>query len=403
MMSDDGLRFENIDWILAENQPLSRLLEEEHGTDMEYLETIDTLVRNLRNRKCENLREKAAEVGQLKDFYAFMSELRFAEYFSSYGASTALVLDDKSGNKSPDLRLEFGGQSYLVEVTRLTEDTITTTVIELFRRLFEVMPYLKAIVTAELKCDLSTPKMGREERRVQNLLVLRSVGEFLVRLCKHPFALPDEIETEGIVFHLEPSRTLKSYVVVSGSVIAVPTKDINDRIAEDLLVKAGKRASFGFDSMSPRYMIAYDCEEPLVDTTDLEELLYGSGETFVGANGKYSDLVHRKWEEAVASVERTAEWRRVQLSSLNGWTELLKKHHLIPNDFTYVPRPGLFISDSNMDGVTSIILRTASGVIEFFPNPFCALDVNLLGRIPEFMNPTNRLHGRGTEWDVNAP
>jgi hypothetical protein len=330
--------------------------------------------------------EKATRISQLKEFDAFISELRFAEYLSSCGGSAALILEDKSGNKSPDFRFQLEGQSFVVEVTSLTEDAIVSTIADVIDRLLEVMPYLRAVVTAERKDELSLPKMEKKDRHMQNLLVLRSLGEFIVQLCRYPFKLPEEIDTEGMVFHLEPSGTPKSYFVISGSVIEVPTEEINKRIAEDLSLKAAKRNSFGPDFMSPKYIVAYDCGEPLVDSTDLDDLLYGDRESFGGANGKYREQVLDKWREACESMEKTPEWSRIRQSSERGWTDFLKSNRLIPTDFTYVSRPGLFLRDPHMDGVTAIALRTRPGGIHFYPNPFSTPDMNLSGNIPGFMD-----------------
>lgn len=378
----------NIDWALKENPALLGKFNQKYGNNSRFLTTIDVLLDGLRSSHCSGIQEKAGELRSLEDLRSVISELRIAEFLVRKGGSVSLISGSKRGGRPiPDFIYDFDGTSYAVEVTSLTEDTITGTIVVMIRQLFEVMPFLRMRIRAELKDELSTPRVKKEARHKQNLIVLRSLGEFIVHLCQYPFAPPNEIDTEGIRFSLQSLDDDRGYLAsIAGSAIGVPTKDLQSRIAEDLVQKAHKRTSFALKFKSLRYLLAYDCGESMVDSYDLDALLYGEFTSLEDPTGKYKELVNKEWSKIVEGPSMYTRYRKdINSAAQSGWQGFLLEKHLIPNDFTYLSNPGIFLGERAMRNASAVLFRSRWGTVEFFPNPFSNQEINLGGAVPPFM------------------
>lgn len=383
----------NIDFAFKKNEVARDILLRKYSHSPAFLTQIDMLIGNLRESDCRNIveRVKKIPVGNPQDcvraIASFHSEVVFANHFVRSDGVVDFIPEEPN-LKTPDLLCNMDGEPYLVEVTSLTEDTILDTVLGFLRLLFKVMPGLKVCIHVEFKKELSIPEVEKEKRHRQNQLVLESLGE-LVRLLRHeyPPKTSRTIDTEGMVFSIEPTSSGSSYPgILNSDAIEVPVENLLRRVSSDIAAKAAKQPSFRDGSENQRYVIAYDCGESLLDGADIEELLFGNRIFYDIREGEHRGNLWREWNAIVESPEtHIPYWSRIDAAASDGWSGLLIGYHLIPGDNTFLIWPGAFLSCPLMDHVSAVMVRYPSGSIEGFPNPFSCQDQNLHGRIPDLL------------------
>ena len=385
--------FQYIEWAFSQNEGARSILFRKYGSSIEHLSRLDELIGKLKGRNCANIIERVKGISTRNPqdcillLDSFFSEITFASHFANHDLHVAFVLE-KRNEKTPDLLCQSKGERFTVEVTSLAEDTIRATVLGFFRLLFNVMPRLQVCIQFELKKELSIPVVDKEERHRQNQVVMISIGEFMAQLRRnYPPAGPTAIDTRGILFSLEPMRTVKGYPgIMKSEVIEVPTRELQKRASSDLVIKAKKRPSFREHFKDLRYLIVYDCGESFLDGIDFEELLYGERISRLirgkGCNGNLENEWHAIMESPGTNVPC---WDRIEAAASDGWEDLLRRTYLIPSRYTSLWKPGIFLTCPAMDEVAAVIVRYKSGALEGYPNPFCRQNVNLHGRVPSYL------------------
>ena len=123
----------------------------------------------------------------------------------------------------------------------------------------------------------------------------------------------------------------------------------------------------------------------MVDSTMIEDMLYGDKTSFGDIEGKHRELTQREWRKIIDDPSQTVgHWDEIQLAAENGWKEFLTEECIIPNNYTYLSNPGIFLNDLDMKNVTGVAFRAKWGNVHFYPNPFCSQEINLCGQIPPF-------------------
>jgi len=380
--------FENIDWALQMNGPLFEKIMDKHGQDRDFLFSIDDLFRDFRKCECVNLLEKIVQIGDIRSFHSFISELHFAQYFIRNGQKVEFILANSNDGASPDFICISEVERIIVEVTSLSEDTITGTILGFLRILFTRLPGVRVRIDVELKEELSIPQIAREQRHNQNDIVLMSIGEFMEQFLGNILRVPPyTIDTMGVRFEIEPTGTENGCPgPIITQCIEVPEDELCRNVSTDISRKAKKRSSFRPDYLGPPYLIAYDCGESLFDRTSFEIMLYGKRTTLGQANNRHLDLINRNWQAIIGSPQDyVPQWEKIELALKNGWESFLNERRMIPNDFTYLSEPGILLTDQNMNNVTGLLFRDRFEKIRFLPNPFCSSEINLHGEIPAFL------------------
>jgi hypothetical protein len=246
------------------------------------------------------------------------------------------------------------------------------------------MPALNVRIDINLKDSLSIPQIVREERHIQNNIVFTSISEFMHHLRNNELPLPPyRIETTGMFFNCVVSKTEKGFPgPIITDCIGVPCDELRENISKIILSKANKHPSFETGLRQMPYIIAFDCGESLFDHSSFNTMLYGKCTTIASSDKRARVFVERMWQQIIDSPdERIPNWTKIEFASRIGWRDKLIEMHMIPNQYTYLSEPGILLKNAETQNVSGFLFRNKMVEPRFYPNPYCAPNINLKGEI----------------------
>jgi hypothetical protein len=380
-------QYPNLSWALMDNLYFKTVIFEEYKHNSRYLSYLNSLISELISYKCEGIQEKLKDVKTLEKLSSILSELEFALFITKNKEIKDLKLlsDDYLPSKSPDILFQDEVFTSYVEVTKVNENPYITDII--LSRLREVLKSHPYRVDISLNTELSTPKMKRPERYIQKDLVEKSLEtfeeSFQEKLIKNTLATSSLIETEGLIFTVEKTDSGIGYPrFVKRGFIEVPTDILCTYIKERLVEKAVKRDSFEKEHRKIHYIIALDWHEPSIDAINMSELLYGYVTHLAALNitgSSEEDFIKKRsdyWNFLNDNFKNSASCRIIEQAKDRGWENLLIEKCLIPNNYSYIDKEGIFLSKKEMNNVTGVLFRDEWNNITFHPNPFCDAEIN---------------------------
>ncbi len=371
--------YPNLGWALNSNTELKLVLLEIYKDKPRFLSYLDRLFYNLINLGCKDIQEKMEDVNtNINKFFSIISELEIAKILAESGKEVQLLTDNYFKCKSPDILCNGKNFSAYIEVMRLTESESKYMVIEFLREFLSNLPYR---VDAKLKYELSLPARDYSTRKKQESLVKTSLDQFNESLKKETLSkLPFRIETDGICFEINRTDSGKGYPgIINTEVIKVPENILKENIKYWLIEKAKKRDDWGKEYLDYPYIIAFDCEEWSIDDITINELLYGQRTEIAALSAlgkKYEQWKEKEWNGIINDKEnKIPKWKEIEKARKEGWGELLVKEALIPMDYTYLTKEGIYLSEPKMKNVSGAIFRKDERVF-YFPNPFACDEIN---------------------------
>jgi len=370
-------KYPNLSWSLSLNTELKSKLFKTYESKHNHLLRLDSLINDLKNLPCNNIRKTIEDVDNIYKFDSIVSELEIGKYLAGKGMNVEFLSDDYFDNKpSPDILLKNELFNSYVEVTRLSENEAIFRVIDYLRLLLIKLPYR---VDVKLKSELSLPKLRGEEREIHENLVDKSLKQFEESMNNDISDFPFEIATDDIIFKVY--QAYSGYPgIVESEVIKVPTEKLIEYVKERLIQKAKKRDSYVGEHRNYFYFIAFDCEEKFIDEWDIDLLLYGKT-LELGSNvlnlpvEVYEKWKQTEWNSIVSKVQNDPSWEKIVVSIENGWESFLIDKYLIPNNSICRNQNGIFISEQSMDNVSGVLFKENDEII-FYPNPFCNAEIN---------------------------
>lgn len=368
--------YPNLVWALTLNTELKLNLFEKYENKPRYLSYLDNLIFELRDLDCKNIQEKMKDINaNLYKLSSIISELEIAKILAKSGKKVQLLLDNFLVGKSPDILCKDENFDAYIEVTRIGESESTFKVIDFLRVFLKDLPYR---VDVKLKGELSLPARDYQKRRVQECIVKTSLDKFKEYFRGGNFSeFPFQIETVGIIFEINRTDSGKGYPgFVNTEFIQVPEEILKENIKYWLLEKAKKRDDLEKEDRKYPYIIAFDCEERSIDDITINELLYGQRTTIGALSEEYELWREKEWRSIIKDkAKKIPKWEEIEEARKRGWEKLLVKEALIPNDYTYLTKEGIFLSESSMKNVSGVLFRKY-GEVFFFPNPFASDEIN---------------------------
>ncbi|CAG1002865.1 hypothetical protein METP3_03474 [Methanosarcinales archaeon] len=105
-------------------------------------------------------------------------------------------------------------------------------------------------------------------------------------------------------------------------------------------------------------------------------MLYGQRVEIASPIEKYKEWKEKEWKSIINDKEnKIPKWKEIEKARKDGWEKLLTKEGLVPTDYTYLIKEGIFISEPKMKNVSGVIFRKYNKVF-YFPNPFACNEIN---------------------------
>ena len=383
--------FENLFSLLDNNPELRDTFLRKFQGKNEYLSILDNLVSFFIPAHRDMLIVKIKETNSLKKFNSLMSELNAAKIFAQKGCEINLLSDDYFKNASPDILCKCSNFSFYVEVTQLSDSEPTLKIIEELRELLRDKPFVARVVFNHL---LSPPCFSGAERYGQDQILEKSMDQFRKELKSlTPEPQDHEIITDGIKFSLSYSGRIPGIVGSFSSSYKFP-EDLFEKYATyRLLEKAKKRESFEGSERNYPYILTFASENISIDDIDFKDLLYGCTLEIFVFQSEDAEMVRQStilrdkdWEDILNNKNKhIPKWQEIEAAANCGWNDFLTRIHYIPNNYTYLTKEGLFLSEPLMKNVSGILLIRKSTEPHFYPNPFCEPEISLVNH-QEFFN-----------------
>jgi len=360
-----------LDMALIQNQKIKEMIEEVYIENDSYLKHLDELFQELFIGNCIGIKEKMKDVSSIEKMTSIMAEFYIGRFFLRMGFSVKFLNDDYSKNKSPDILIEKMKKRILVEVMRYGDGPVIDCLLKELREFLHEKPYR---VDIKLDEHLSLPPVGWEEIQTVESETTDSLKKF-----KNQFISSDKkysIRTNHIEFIINPISRPDGYPgIIFHEVIGVPTEKIISQLKYHIIKKAKKKNDFDDDDRRIPYIVAIFSDLVYLDDIIFKEMIYGAVMGYPDQD-RYKKIIEKDYKEQIRIYKTGKEWRRIEEAVNAGWHDYLWHVHLIPHDFYYVYKHGLYLSDQATNNVAGILLMTVVDRVTFFPNPFSDSEMN---------------------------
>ena len=314
------------------------------------------------------IREKLRDANHLRKFHSVVSELEIARLLIRHDKIVEFLPDDYFyPGKSPDIQTSDEKWVFFVEVKKFTEDDAVNKMIADIENFLSTSTR-NCRVNLMLKQGLSMVTIEFRERKTKEKLATKSVQDFKDKFRQADLSnLPISIDTEGCNFEINESGLNRSYVgITKTGIIDVPIRKVVEKIRYDVIEKAQKRIYWKTNHPSIFYMVAIDCDQPFVDSDDIELALIGDRITIA---------------ESPVPIEialPTKLARGVKKASKKGWEAFLKEQYIIPRDRTFldISKKGIYFTKRVAKNVSGVLARFRVGDFHWIPNPFAYDEIN---------------------------
>lgn len=377
-------RFENLFALLDHNPELRDTFIQKFQGKNEYLSILDKLISFFIHTHQNMLIVKIKETKSLKKFNSLISELNAAKIFTQKGCEIDLLSDNYFKNASPDILCKCSNFSFYVEVTQLSDSEPTLKIVEELRKLLRDKPFVARV---EFKDLLSPPCFSGAERNGQDQMLEKSMEQFRKELeSLTPEPKDHEIITDGIKFSLSYSGKKPGIVGSFASCYRFPDDLFEKYVTYRLLEKAKKRESFEGSEKNCPYILTFVSENISIDDIDFKDLLYGRTLKISTLQSEDPEMVRQStiwrdndWGDILRHKNKhIPKWQEIETAANCGWNDFLTRICYIPNDYTYLTKEGLFLSEPIMKNVSGILLIRKSTEPYFYLNPFCDQEISLV-------------------------
>jgi hypothetical protein len=384
-------RFKNLADILNSNPGLRDKVFQEFEGKNASLSIFDELFSFFIHDHKDELIAKIKDTNTLPLFCSLIAELNSARIFARKGCEIKLLTNNYFRGPSPDILCKCPELTFYVESTSLSDSSPLAKIYDELRELLRTKPFE---VNVNFHENVSQPRFSGEEHTEQETLLEKSLDQF-----KKDFEqlIPEsprrEIKTEGITFFLTPTKEKPGCLGGYSSGSKFPKEIFEKFVTVLLLKKAKKRENFFDSARNYPYIVTFVSRNILVDAIDFHRLLYGfiprlsilpiDQET----DRRARIFREEEWNVIIRDKQNyIPRWQDIEAAAKNGWTDFLTKIHYIPNDYTYLGKEGLFLSEPLMKNVSGILLVRKSMESHFFPNPFCDPEISLVNHQEFFIS-----------------
>jgi hypothetical protein len=357
--------YKNLKWAFKKNNKdfLNNLFDN-FNENPYYLNSLEKMIRYLRNNHCKNVQEKLAFVADIWNFNSIVSELEVAVLLLENGKRVALIPDDYNEVVSPpDIYAVDDMFDVYVEVTRITND----------RTIDIISDYMNEktsfVVDVNLNENISIPAFG-DERDTKKKKIKDGLEEF----SKKYDAL--EVKEAGIEmltcigkFKLRESKIGKGYAGTFFWGSGIPYDKIMQKIRNDVIIKSEKRKKWKDDYLNKYYIVALDFEDIAYDPMYLESALFGSMTYF-----------------------DTDPHHLIEKAQNRGWKGYLKSMQILSDYNILFPNKwGVFLTSEITKNVSGIIGKFRGKKPVFYPNPFAFDEINN-PKLVHYLEKNSRAH-----------
>jgi len=364
--------FSNLLWAINGTRTLS--LKGLSKRDHAILSLINEKIAKLRALGCNGLQEKFKKFDQVGAI-SYLAELVVAESFLIDGHRATLLSSEYFPKASPDILVQTRNGDFYVEVLYMSSSDPSSVLIDRLREITEKYPY---VIKFSFGSDVSLPHHKWNERNRQLKTLESSVAQFASDLeHKKIEDLPYHGKTDSFSYDIiERNSSGKGYPAVLTSSCSIDLDFSHAYLTIRLNKKAEKRRSFPPDKQKTPYFVALVCDELGISAGELGYLLYGStvGYDCFPRPGVSEEvrmkLKDGKWNKILKELSSRKVWGKIQKVKEKGWDNLLSETYLLPHDYCYVDKPGLFITDELLRDVSAVLFSRCIGDYQLFPNPF---------------------------------
>jgi hypothetical protein len=384
-------RFENLSEILDNNPKLRDDFFQKFQGKEEYLSNLDNIFSFFMHTHRIALIAKIKDTNTLDKFNSLIAELISAKVYAQRGCEINLLPDDFSKSTSPDILCRCHDFLFYVEVTRLSDSEPTLKIIDGLRELLLDKPF---VVSVKFNDILSQPCFSGAERRKQEILLEKSMRQFKKELESLTSEASDhELTTDCIIFSISSSAGKPGFPGSFVSHYKFPEELFEKYVTFRLVEKAKKRIKFEGSARNYPYILTFVSENISVDDIDFKDLLYGCTTEISIFPSEDPKTIHRatiwrdkEWGKILQDKNKhIPKWQDIEAAANSGWNDFLTEIHYIPNDYTYLAKEGLFLTDPLMKNVSGIMLIRKSIESHFYPNPFCDHEISIVS-YQEFFN-----------------
>ena len=342
--------------------------------DLEILSLIDKKITILRGQGCEGIREKFKKFDQLNS-KAYLAELVVAESFLKHGHKVILLGSECFPKASPDLLIQTKDSDLFVEVALMSSSDPGTVLFDNLQKITEKYPYG---VNFFFSPDVSIPHHDWKEREEQKDKLEHSTKQFASDLEKlRDTGLHHKGKTDSFSYEIvEVVKPGEGYPAILTSSCSTSLDFSNAYLLLRLRKKGEKRPAFPASKRGIPYLVALVCDEPGISSGELGYLLYGSTThydcfSFPGISEEIRiKQKEKRWSEILRKLSSLDSWTEIQRAQTKGWEDLLLSTYLLPHEYCYVDKPGLFFTEDIMRQVSGVLFCRCTGSCTFFPNPF---------------------------------
>lgn len=343
---------------------LVNLLVEAYG-DMEYLQYVDGLIRELLQGGVTGVQTKLNDADNLSKFDSVVSELEIARLFARNGKRAHLLADNAWKGASPDMMVSFEALEPYVEVKRITDDGAANRISVELRRFLPTLS-VPVRVDVSLKPGLIAPVTTLPERSIKNERADDAISAFEEQLSSLDLTrLPVTVQTPAADFTLLPTSQSTGYPgVTSTPMFSIPKHELIQKMINDVEMKSKKRNAWKGDRRNHPYIIALVDEFAWTDYTMVKSAFLGQVTVEVG--GIWSN------PPALPKVVSAAN---------RGWQRYLADECLLPNKksrcYLLSGKEGAFLTREAMSNVSGVLVRVISGRYYLLPNPFASEEISV--------------------------
>lgn len=377
MVAIDPHKYPTLLWALRTDERLNILIDIFENPEVEIAQ-LEALVKNIKDMGCIGIQEKFDDINKSK-VYPTIAELDIACQLLTRSHGVILLKDNYFPGKSPDLKVDLGGVKVYVEVQYISSSDPTAFLIEKLR---EITSKFRYIVNFSFKSDVSLPNLTHTLRKLQQKKLEDSADQFEKALrsilCE---SFPVSGETPAFSYEIIgiTSNDQEGYPAVLTASCSTTLDQSYSHLTYYLNLKGQKYDSFPVQEKTHPYIIAIVCDDPGVPCYEVKSLLYGDV-CEIGLTRDapiYHKLRKRRWEMAVdGRKEAGNNWPEIESAADMGWAEALTKTYLIPHDYCFVEKQGLYLTCPTMKNLSGVIFCNAGRRIEFYPNPFARVEIN---------------------------
>jgi hypothetical protein len=376
MVTIDLQDYPTLQWALRTSERLKILLDNFENPPVEMVQ-LESLVKTIKDLGCEGIQDKFDDLSKTK-VYPTIAELEIAHQILRRGHGVTLLKDSFFPGKSPDMVIELEGIKAYIEVQYVSSSDPTEFLIKKLREITSRSPY---IVNFTFRSDVSLPNLTHTIRKTQqkNLEDSADLFEKKLRIISCT-SFPVSGDTPAFSYEIIGiAQNGRGYPAVLTASCSTTLDHSYSHLTYYLSLKGQKYGSFPVEEKSRPYIIAIVCDDPGVPCYEVKSLLYGdTKEIALSLDSQiYHRLREQRWEKAVIERKEVKNhWPEIESAADIGWTETLMKIYLIPHDYCFVEKQGLYLTCPTMKDVSGVIFCSAGRRIEFYPNPFARVEIN---------------------------